>query len=417
MQVKVGKSEMEGNFQAPPSKSVTHRALVCAGLADGRSTLRSPLLCDDTRATIEGLRRLGVVLDVKEDELIEEGGRLKRPQREIFCGASGTTLRFLTAVCCLVGEECKLTGYKSLMERPINPLIDALKHLGVECYQKNMTLFVKGKPKCGEVDVIGDVSSQFVSALLLIAPLIEHGAIIKSVTEVRSEPYVFLTLNVQKKFGVEVENFGDLRFEVPSQRYRPTTFKVEGDWSSASYFLVAGAVTGKVTVSGLDLKSIQADRVIIDVMKMMEIRVETQGETITVRKSVPKPIKFDVSDCPDLFLPLCVLCAKADGVSEITGIGRLKFKESNRVKTMVKCLEKMRIKTIIEDGSLKIFGSKPIGAKINPFNDHRVAMASTILGLTAEGQTVITNAECVNKSFPNFWRAIKGLNTNLEEVA
>ncbi len=417
MQVKVRKSEIEGNFQAPPSKSVTHRALVCAGLADGRSTLRSPLLCDDTLATIEGLRRLGVVLDVKEDKLIAEGGRLKRPQREIFCGASGTTLRFLTAVCCLVGEECKLSGYKSLMERPMKPLIDALKHLGVECYQKNMIISVKGKPKCGKIDVIGDMSSQFISALLLIAPLIEHGATIKSVTSVPSKPYVLLTLNVQKEFGVEVESFGDLRFEVPPQRYRPTTFKVEGDWSSASYFLVAGALTGKVTVSGLDLKSIQADRVIIDVMEMMEIRVEKQGETITVRKSVPKPIKFNVSHCPDLFLPLCVLCARAKGVSEITGIGRLKFKESNRVKTMVKCLEKMCIKTTIEDGSLKIFGSKPIGAKINPFNDHRVAMASAILGLTAEGQTVITNAECVSKSFPNFWGAIKCLSANLEEVA
>ena len=416
MQVSVRKSEIEGNFGAPPSKSVTHRALICSGLTEGRSILLSPLVSDDTLATIDGLRRLGVILDIKEDKLIVDGGKLKKPEKEIFCGASGTTLRFMTAVCSLVGEECKLIGDKNLMTRPMRSLLDALRHLGVECYQKNLVISVKGKPKGGEVDIRSDVSSQFISALLLISPLIEEGVVINSLTKVQSEPYVFLTLDVQKKFGIDVKNFENVRFEVLPQKYRPNTFKVEGDWSSASYILVAGAVSGKVTVNGIDLKSLQADKAIIDVMKMMCVKVKTYKESVTVRKSSLKPIKFDVSDCPDLFLPLCVLCSQANGVSEITGIDRLKFKESDRVEVMRRCLEKMHVKTEMEGDLFKIFGSKTIGATIDPYGDHRIAMASTILGLTAEGQTTITNAECVSKSFPNFWDAINSLNVHMQVI-
>ena len=416
VQVSVRRSEIEGNFEAPPSKSVTHRALICSGLAEGRSVLLSPLVCDDTLATIDGLRRLGIMLDIKEDEMIVVGGKLKRPEKEIFCGASGTTLRFMTAVCSLVGEECELTGDKNLMERPMKPLLDALKHLGVECYQKNAMISVKGKPKGGEVDIRNDVSSQFISALLLISPLIEQGVVISSLTEVRSEPYVFLTLNVLKKFGINVKSYENVRFEVLPQKYRQTTFKVEGDWSSASYILVAGAVSGKVTVNGLDPKSLQADRTIIDVMEMMGVKVETDEGSITVRKSSLKPIEYDVSDCPDLFLPLCVLCSQANGGSKITGIDRLKFKESDRVEVMKRCLERMHVRTEIGGGSFKIFGSKTVGATIDPYGDHRIAMASAILGLTAEGQTTITDAECVSKSFPDFWDAMNGLNINMQVI-
>jgi len=416
VQVSVRKSEIEGNFDAPPSKSVTHRALICSGLTEGKSILLSPLICNDTLATIDGLRRLGIILDIKEDKLIVDGGKLKKPEKEIYCGASGTTLRFMTAVCSLIEEECKLTGDKNLMTRPMKSLLDALRHLGVECYQKDMIISVKGKPKGGEVDIRSDVSSQFISALLLISPLIEQGVIINSLTKVRSEPYVFLTLDVQKKFGIDVKSFENVRFKVLPQKYRPTAFKVEGDWSSASYILAAAAVSGKVTVNGLDLKSLQADKAIIEAMEMMCVKVETHKKSITVRKSLLKPIKFDVSDCPDLFLPLCVLCSQADGVSEIAGIDRLKFKESDRVEVMKRCLEKMHVRTEIEGSSIKIFGSKIVGATIDPYGDHRIAMASAILGLTAEGQTIIKDAECVSKSFPTFWNVINSLNVHMQVI-
>lgn len=416
VQVLVRKSEIKGNFRAPPSKSVTHRALVCSGLAEGRSLLLSPLFCDDTLATMDGLKRLGVIFNIRKGRLIVDGGKLKKPEKEIFCGASGTTLRFMTAVCSLVGEECKLTGDENLMRRPMEPLLDTLRYLGVECYQKDMMIFVKGKPKGGEVNIKSNVSSQFISALLLISPIIEKEVFINSLIKVQSEPYIFLTLDVQKKFGVDVKNFGNKRFEVLPQKYIPSTFKIEGDWSSASYILTAGAVSGEVTVYGLNLKSLQADKALIDVMKIMGIKVEIYDDLITVRKSSLKSIKFDVSDCPDLFLPLCVLCAQADGMSEITGINRLKFKESDRVEAMRRCLKKMHVKTEIEDNVFKIFGSKISGATIDPYDDHRIAMASTILSLTAEGKTIITNAECVNKSFPTFWNVINSLNVNMEVI-
>ncbi|MGQ9781775.1 MAG: 3-phosphoshikimate 1-carboxyvinyltransferase [Nitrososphaeria archaeon] len=416
MQVVVERSTVEGFLKAPPSKSITHRALVSAGLAKGRSTIFSPSICDDTSATIEALKMLGTRINVTEDKLTVEGNRLAAPKREIFCGLSGTTLRFMTAVSALVGEECRLTGNESLMRRPMEPLLEALRQLGVKCYMNGTKISVKGKPRGGEVSIRGDVSSQFISALLLISPLIEGGTVINSQTEIQSEPYVFLTIDVQSKFGIEVKNTKRGRFEVPPQEYKTTTLNVEGDWSSASYILTAAALTGKVVVEGINLESLQADKAIINLMEKMGAKIKIDKKSITVERAPLKPTEFDVSNCPDLFPAACVLCSQANGISYITGVERLKSKESNRLEAMETCLKNMNVKLEKENDTVKIFGSKASGSKIYPYNDHRIAMAVAILGLTAEGQTIIENAECVTKSYPEFWNVIRSLKANIQVI-
>ncbi|MBC7090925.1 MAG: 3-phosphoshikimate 1-carboxyvinyltransferase, partial [Nitrososphaeria archaeon] len=312
MIVLVKRSCVDGVVKAPPSKSVTHRALACSSLADGKSELITPLLCDDTKATLEALKMLGTKFSFKSDKIIVEGGRLKAPEREIYCRSSGTTLRFMTAVCSLVGSECKLTGNSNLMRRPIEPLLAALRQLGVECRLDDMIISVKGKPKGGEVKVYGEISSQFISAILLIAPSCEKRTLIFC-EKPSSKPYIWLTLEVQRKFGIKIS--GENMFEVHPQNYRPTIFKVEGDWSSAANILAAGALCGKAAVEGLNIESVQADKTIVEILKMMNTKVNVGGEKVVVEKSDLEAIEFDVTDCPDLFPLACILAAQAKGAS------------------------------------------------------------------------------------------------------
>ncbi|MEM3402963.1 MAG: 3-phosphoshikimate 1-carboxyvinyltransferase [Nitrososphaeria archaeon] len=416
MKAIVKRSSIEGFFRPPPSKSITHRALVIAGLAKGTSRIIAPSICDDTLATIEALERLGIKTVLEEGKLTIEGGKFTAPKEEIFCRSSGTTLRFMTAVCTLVGKECRLTGSEGLMRRPMEPLLEALRQLGVECYRERLKISVKGKPKSGQVNIRGDISSQFISALLLISPLIEGGVLISSQTEIQSLPYISLTLDVQSKFGVEVKNIENRRFEVFPQEYKATTLTVEGDWSSAAYVLTAAALTGRIIAEGLNLGSLQADKALINLMKKMGARIRIDEKSITVERSPLKPIEFDISNCPDLFPAACVLCSQAGGSSLITGVERLKSKESNRLEAMETCLKSMNIKVEKELNAIRISGSKAHGSRIYPYNDHRIAMACAILGLVAEGQTVIENAECVTKSFPEFWNVISSLNANVQVV-
>ena len=413
MMVLVKKSSINGVTKAPPSKSVTHRALVCSSIADGKSEIITPLLCDDTKTTLEALEMLGTNFTFRGDGIIVEGGTLRAPEREIYCRSSGTTLRFMTAVSSLVGKECKLTGSSSLMRRPIKPLLDALEQLGVECRLDNMIISVKGKPKGGEVKVYGEISSQFISAILLIAPSCENRTLILC-EKPSSKPYIRLTLEVQKKFGVKIS--GENTFEVHQQKYRPTIFKVEGDWSSAANILAAAALCGKVTVEGLNLESLQADKRILDILKMMNAKVNIGEDKVVVEKSDLEAIEFDVTDCPDLFPLACILGAQAKGVSIVRGIGRLRFKESNRVDAMIENLKKMGVRTDLGENSLKVYGTKPSGATIDPYNDHRIAMAFATLALVAEGETRILDGECVNKSFPEFWDVMKGLGANVKVI-
>jgi 3-phosphoshikimate 1-carboxyvinyltransferase len=374
----IAESEVSGWSPAPPSKSYTLRGLMCAALSGGRSEVVGPLGSDDTEAAIDVLRQVGVTVDLAEDRWLVHGGRFREANAELHCRESAVTLRFMTAVSALLPGRHRLTAGPSLARRPVGPLVE-------------------------------DVSSQFISALLLAAPRSQEGVTLKLTTPLESAPYVLMTLDCLQWFGVSVAFNDELDvFEVTKQPYRPATFHVEGDWSSASYLLALGALAGEVTVRDLSEESLQGDKAILDFLQDMGASVTVSGDSVTVRKSRLRPIRTDLSDCTDLLPTAAALAALADGESHLSGIGRTRLKESDRVSAVREGLERMGIGVVEEPDRLLITGGTPKGATINSKDDHRIAMAFSLLGAVA-GDTVIEGAECVSKTYPEFWDVLADL--------
>ncbi|MFC2071893.1 3-phosphoshikimate 1-carboxyvinyltransferase [Chloroflexota bacterium] len=411
MRASINKSEIAGKVSAPPSKSYTIRGLMCAALAGGESEIICPLGSDDTEASLDVLSKVGVGVLQQKDSWQVRGGNFSAPNTDLFCRESAATLRFMTAICSLIPNECRLTSAPSLAARPIEPLLQALRQLGVDCHQdeKESVVVKGGRLRGGVTELPGNISSQFVSALLFISPFAEEGVKIRLTTPLESQPFVLMTLECLKRFGIEVSCSKDLReFEALKQRYEPTKYRVEGDWSSASYLLALGAMCGEVKVENLAPESLQGDKAIFDFLKDMGASVNVGKNSITVSRSRLKAIRANLSDCIDLLPTVAVLAAAADGISEFTGIERARLKESNRVSALREGLEGMGIKVIEERDRLVITGSPARGSVIDTRGDHRIAMAFSLL-VSAVGGTVINDAECVSKTYPEFWDTLKKL--------
>jgi len=412
MRVSVSKGEVRGKISAPPSKSYTIRGLMCAALASGRSELESPLASDDTIAAASVLR--GVGTQVRQGSGLWEvvGGNFCKPREELFCGDSAATLRFMTAICSLVPGRCRLTAGQSLSRRPVGPLIGALKKLGVDCSCENglpPVVVDGGSLKGGRTDLPGDKSSQFITALLLVSPLAKEGVTIRLTTPLESRPYILMTLDCLGKFGVEVDCSSDFReFEIAPQDYHPASYRVEGDWSSASYFLALGAMAGEVEVLNLNPASLQGDKVLLELLKKAGARVEEEKDLVRVKRADLAAIEADLSESIDLLPTVAVLASVSRGTSEFTGISRARLKESDRIAAVSAGLRKMGIEVIEGADSLKITGGEPRGGTIESYGDHRIAMAFSLLGLVA-GETVINRAECVAKTYPAFWDVLRSI--------
>jgi 3-phosphoshikimate 1-carboxyvinyltransferase len=423
MRVSVSKSQVSGTVRAPASKSYTIRGLACAALAQGDSELIAPLSSDDTGAALNVLREIGVSIarEVSSEEgewWWVTGGSFHEPKADLFCGDSAATLRFMAAICSLVPGECRLTAGPSLARRPVGPLVTALRQLGVDCSSQEglPPLVVRGGwLEGGLTELPGDISSQFVSALLLIAPLAAQDVTIRLTTAPESRPYLLMTLDCLKKFGIDVAAAPDLReFRVSPQGYKPARYLVEGDWSSASYFLALGALSGPVAVANLNPESRQGDRALVGFLREMGAQIGIDKSTITVRKSRLNALKADLADAIDLLPTLAVLAAVASGVSEFTGIERARIKESNRVAAVREGLERMGIGVREERDRLLITGATPKGAVIDSHSDHRIAMAFGVLGIVA-GETIINGAECTSKTFPAFWEVLGSIGGEVKQ--
>ena len=407
MNVKVKPSAVSGSVTAPPSKSMTHRTLSLAALAKGRSTIRNPLTADDTEATACVLEKLGVGM-ARGEEWVVDGRDLHAPTGTLHCGDSGTTLRFMAAACALVDGDCQLIGRPSLSSRPVGPLLDALTQLGVRSKSRGglppVTIKGTGHILGGEARLPGNVSSQFVSALLAVAPLADSPVEITLTTNLESRPYVAMTVDAMRAFGVEAERSPDMtRLTAPLKSYRAAAVTVEGDWSSAAYPLAAGALAGEATVRGLNLGSSQADKAILPLLGEMGAETHATDDTVRITSSALRGIEADLSDCPDLFPVVSALCAAAEGESRLTGLARLRLKESDRVAAMAEGLRHMGARVNYNIDSAKIKGRSLHGATVNPWGDHRIAMSLAVLALRAEGVTIINDAGCVSKSYPGFW--------------
>jgi len=415
MKVSIHKSEVKGGVRAPSSKSYTIRGLMCAGLARGKSEIAYPLSSDDTEASLGVLRKVGIHVRQSGDFWQVAGGEFHEPSGDLFCGESAATLRFMTAISSLIPGKCRLVAAPGLSKRPIKPLVQALRQLGVNCSCSGRSggppvVVNGGTLRGGVVELPGDISSQFISALLFIAPFAEDGIRIRLSTSLESKPFVLMTMECLREFGINVEGQAEDSggFAVSKQAYRPIKYQVEGDWSSASYFLALGALCGEIEVENLNLESLQGDRMIVDFLRDMGASVELHKNSAAVRKSRLKAIQADLSDCIDLLPTMAVLAASAEGVSQFTGIDRARIKESNRVAALGEGLGRMGIKVAEERNRLTIFGGEPKGSVIDVRDDHRIAMAFGILGSVA-GETVIKDAECVSKTFPGFWDAMEGV--------
>jgi len=412
MKALINKSEIKGKVRAPSSKSYTIRGLMCAALAEGESEILSPLISEDTQAAINVLSQVGVHIHQHEDLWRVDGGNLHKPDADLFCGDSATTLRFMMAICSLIPGKCRLVPGPSLARRPVKPLIESLGQLGVNCSSEGEVAPVTvegGKLKGNMVELPGHISSQFVSALLLITPLTEGIVKIRLTTPPESKPYIRMTLDCLQQFGIEIASSKDLReFETIKQTYQPASYAVEGDWSSASYFLALGALSGEVEVENLNLQSRQGDKMLLKFLRDMGASVEKKQSSVIVRGSKLRAIPADLSDCIDLLPTMAVLAAVAEGTSVFTGIFRARLKESNRVTAVRDGLNRMGIKTTEDKHRLTVTGSTPKGSFIDAKNDHRLAMAFSILG-SRIGKTIINDAECVAKTYPQFWEELKNI--------
>jgi len=411
MKASISKSEIKGKVIAPSSKSYTIRGLMCAALANGESEITHPLGSDDTEAALDVLSKVGIHVLEKENSWQVSGGNFREPNADLFCRESAATSRFMAAICSLVPGTCRLTSGSSLAVRPLKPLIQALGQLGVDCHQnKEWSVVVKGgRLKGGLTELPGNISSQFVSALLLISPFADEGVKIRLTTPLESQPFVLMTLECLEMFGIRVNCSPDLReFETLKQTYKPAKYIVEGDWSSASYPLALGALSGEVEVENLNPESLQGDKVILNFLKDMGALVTIGKNSVTVRRSRLRAIRANLVDCIDILPTVAILAAAAEGTSEFIGIERARLKESNRASAVREGLEKMGVKVTEESNKLAITGSPAKGAVIDSQGDHRIAMAFSLLG-SVVGGTIIDDAECVSKTYPEFWDTLKKL--------
>ncbi|HLB27944.1 MAG TPA: 3-phosphoshikimate 1-carboxyvinyltransferase [Dehalococcoidales bacterium] len=411
MKALVSKSELKGRVSAPPSKSYTLRGVICAALAKGESQIVNPLGSDDTEAALDVLGKVGIKVTEGKDSWQVSGGNFRAPTEDLFCRESAVTLRFMTAISALIPGTCRLTAAPSLARRPIEPLIKAMQQLGINCQQDtDKTITVKGgKLRGGLTELPGNISSQFVSALLLIAPFAEEGITIRLTTNLESQPYVLMTMECLEQFGIKVSATPDFReYKAKKQSYKPAKYSVEGDWSSASYLLAAGALGGEIEVTNLNPASLQGDKAIAEYLKQMGAEITIKQDLIRVRKSKLKALTVDLTDCTDLLPTVAVLAAVAEGTSQLTGIARARLKESDRPSALAEGLTRMGIKVVEEKNRLLITGSPAKGAEIDTRGDHRIAMAFSLLGAVA-GQTMIDDAECVSKTYPEYWEILKSI--------
>lgn len=424
LEIKPLRKKIIAQVKIPASKSYTNRALFIAALTEGKTRIINPLISEDTKAMISCLKEIGVKILEKEN-LIEVSSRVNLKADEIYdldVNFSGTTMRFLLSLCAVTPGTKILYGKEGLNKRPVADLVDGLTQLGAQI----VYLDKKGYPpikilpseiKQKTVEIKGSLSSQYISSLLMIGPILGGLKIEVSGKQI-SKPYIDMTIDIMKKFGVEVSNKQYRKYDIASgQRYIPKIYHVEGDLSSACYFLALAALTkSTITVKNINTKSKQADIKFVNILKKMGNKITFGKEKITVNGKGVRSLNVDMEDCPDQVQTLAVLAAFAKGVTRISGISSLRIKETDRVSALRAQLKKMAIKTTATKNVLTIEGGNPQAAEIATYGDHRMVMSFALTGAKIPGM-LISDPDCVNKTFPEFWKKLNsaGVKTKITE--
>lgn len=402
MNIKITPAKLHGEVTAPPSKSVAHRLVIAASLADGVSKIEGLAESADILATIDAMRALGADIDLADGRAVVKGINRASEKAVIDCCESGSTLRFIIPVAAALDTEAEFQGRGKLPERPITPYLDELPLHGARIeYNNTMPFTVSGRLTGGRFLVDGGISSQFITGLIFGLSLLEEDSEIVLTSKLESKPYVDITIGALAEFGVKVEATKDGYFVKGAQKYKAHDCAVEGDYSQAAFFEVASALGSEVEISGLSEVSFQGDKKIIEICR--EIVYNGNGGL--------KPFTADVSDIPDLVPILAVLACFCEGESRIVNAARLRIKECDRLAAMEDVLGKLGAKIASTEDSLVIQGCGPLkgGAEVESYNDHRIAMAAAIAAAHCEEPVIIKGAQCVRKSYPDFWEVFRSV--------
>lgn len=411
MKTTIHKGRIAGSITAPASKSYAQRAVAAALLAGGETTLTHLDLCNDTRAALDVARRLGASVSHEGTTYTIRGG-LNPVSTKLNIGESGLATRLFTPIASLCHMPITINGEGSILRRPIEMMEEPLQALGVEVISNGgyLPISVKGPMRGGEIHVDGSLSSQFITGLLMALPLSPNDTVLH-VENLKSRPYVDMTIDLAARFGVAIEHNSYEQFYIAGgQHYAPCTYNIEGDWSGASCLLVAGATAGSITVRNLNHISLQADLAIIEALARAGAEIITTNSSVTVHGGPLQAFEFDATDCPDLFPALAALAASCEGTSVVTGTQRLTYKESNRAKTIAEVFGRLGIGVdLSEENTMRITGGPISSAVVDSHNDHRIAMAAAVAALSSDDSVVIEGADAADKSYPNFWNDLDTL--------
>ena len=392
--VKIMPSRLSGTIRVPASKSISHRVLICAALANGTSVIDNLLECDDTDATIGILSAIGARIYSDGKKTIVEGITDANHEIKADCFESGSTLRFLIPVAAALGCNAEFTGRAKLPQRPITPYFTELTKNGITFETKEMPYRFSGQLKAGTYSIAGDISSQFISGLLFALPLLNGNSEIVITSPLQSKAYVDITIAALSEFGIAVQETEQGYFVPGNQKYKPNETSIEADMSQAAFYVVANAIGSNVNIEGLNIKSLQGDRAILDIVSA------ANGNAFNV----------DASQIPDLVPILAVLAAFSKGTSHITNCGRLRLKESDRLAVITSELNKLGADITESSDSLTINGVEALhGGICESHTDHRIPMSLAIASTRATGSVIINGAECVSKSYPHFFEDFEAL--------
>jgi 3-phosphoshikimate 1-carboxyvinyltransferase len=426
VKVTIHPSQIKGIIQAPASKSSMQRACAAALLSKGRSTIYNPGHSNDDKAALDIIQKLGakVVVDGSELKIESSGFLFTVPDSPltIDCGESGLSIRMFTPIAALSDKEITINGSGSLATRPMDFFDEILPELGVKIKSNDgkLPLVVQGPLVPANIEVDGSLSSQFLTGLLFAYSAAGANDVSIKVSNLKSKPYIDLTLDVMKQFGMNIpenKNYKEFVFHSSPLQDSPLTtqdYTVEGDWSGGAFLLVAGTIAGSITIRGLNMSSTQADKKIMDALMSANAAIATEAKGLQAHPGGLRGFEFDATDCPDLFPPLVALAAYCNGITKLKGVSRLKHKESNRAIALQDEFDLMGVRIDIEDDYMIIHGGGVVkGADVHSHHDHRIAMALAVAALGANSETVIEESQAVKKSYPDFYSDLQSLGAQL----
>lgn len=423
--LRLSKSKLNGTVKVPPSKSMSHRAIICASLGSGISIIENIDYSDDINATIDAMIALGAVIDKEEDKIIINGiyreGTVKNSVRLIDCNESGSTLRFIIPISLLFDGMTKFIGKGNLGKRPLDTYFDIFKEQGIKYnnVENELNMIVKGMLKPGEFSLPGNISSQFITGLLFSLPLLDGDSKINISTNIESKGYIDLTLDCMKDFGIEIENRDYKEFIIRgNQKYISRNYRVEGDYSQAAFYLAADALGSDVAITDLKKNSLQGDKEVIDILERMGAKfiVDKNNIKCNVEDKLVSTV-IDASQCPDIIPVISLVAALAKGRTEIINAGRLRIKECDRLKAVATELNKLGAKIVEKEDGLIIDGVDELqgGAEVWSWKDHRIAMTLAIASTRCINPIELTDYDCIAKSYPGFFEDFKMLGGNIDE--